>query len=96
MYKRTDDGKVIDPPIIKSYERDIYDAMERADTAEIQRLTVEYDEERTALADKQDARERQREQDQALKDADLRDAIRAQNAPAPAAPAPVTPEGVTE
>lgn len=82
MYRRTEEGKVIDPPIIPDYEQRIYAAMNAADEREAERLTREYETERTKLADERDKREQAENEDQAARDAEARDAVRNRNAAA--------------
>lgn len=91
MYQRTEDGKVIDPPIIPSYEDSIYSAMQAADTEEIQRLTEEYEEARTDLANKRDDRERRKREDEEAHDAEIRQAVRDRDKGG--TPDPLTPRG---
>lgn len=80
MYKRTEEGAVIDPPIIPDYEQRIYAAMNAADQREAERLTREYEVEREKLADEQDKREREEYENQAARDAEARETVRSRNA----------------
>jgi hypothetical protein len=78
MYQRTEDGSVINPPVISGYERDLYQAMSDSDEREIKRLSKEYETERTKLADRRDDAEREEREEQELKDLEMRERLRAQ------------------
>lgn len=95
-YQRNDDGDIINPPIIREWEQRIYAVMESdpGNTVKIERLTREYEADRTKLAEEEEADERTAAEDQANRDADARQAVanRNQPAPAPQAPAPAAPD----
>lgn len=76
MYRRTEEGAVIDPPIIPAYETAIYAAQELADQDEMDRLNAEYTKARTSLADKRDAHEKRKTEDAAAADAEAREIVR--------------------
>lgn len=77
MYRRSEEGKIIDPPVIPERERQIYAVMqsEPGNTARIEELTREYETERTALAESQEDAERRATEDQAAADAEARRAV---------------------
>lgn len=91
-YQRNEEGKIINPPVIPEWERRIYGVMESdpGNKVKIERLTREYDDERTKMAEEEEADERTAAEDQANADADARAAVANRNQPQPV-PAP-TPD----
>lgn len=76
MYKRTEDGKPIDPPVIPEFETQLNRAMAAADEREIARINEQYEKTRYQLADDQDAYEKKEAEDQAASDAEARQVVR--------------------
>jgi hypothetical protein len=83
MYRRSDEGKIIDPPVIPERERELYGVMESepGNTAKIERLTRAYEDERTTLAEEEERAEREAAEDQAAADAAARQAVADRNQP---------------
>lgn len=85
-YQRNEEGNIINPPVIRDWEQRIYSVMESdpGNTVKIERLTREYEADRTKLAEEEEADERTAAEDQANRDADARQAVANRNPATPA------------